>query len=1427
MTDSPTDGPAAMSITVPVPGYLGRVLDTQGQAVGTCFQVAPGVLVTACHILQDLGADTPDSTVRVDPLGGGPIISAHVAAVDELRDLAVLRAEHPFPESVTRIEPTDSITPDTRVTVVGVVAVEDSGHDYRYLQATGSWTGGSLRDETVALGRMQCSDVLTGMSGAPACRLDDGAVVGVISARYNSADGWLRDAVWVARTEYLEHLLSGIAPVEIQRPALGAVVDLLLAVTDHEVRLTGPAALNTVGPHRGAGSGLISAVDEVRRARAGFSGALRGDPVTGVGAASVALGRAGGLLAESFLPEPIANELAGILTQAQAQHIPVRIGMEIAPPWTALPWEALADPRGGRPLALNPLITLYRKVPAGQPSSLGGPLRILVAISAPDSNGSGSSSALDYQHELRNVLDAVRNARGDEAIVRIVPFATAGAIRTALDREPVHVLHLSGHGTPGSIQLENEHGQARQVSADQFVDEAIPPGRMPAVIALSACHTDVAAAADAPSFASRLCQRGAAAVIATETSITDLYATRVFARIYGRLAESAKPEVAAAVSDARRLVQGELTASGNPLEQRVATLDEWATLTVLCAQPALELIDPTAQSPAPHPPQRAAVPGLILRPIGEFVGRRREQRSWPRELLNSGTAGLVLHGIGGIGKTTLAAELSDRILESDPRRTVASLKGPISVDTLFAAVANAVHRAQAESGSLSPRMLNVIAHLRAIDRPWQERLETLRRDVLERAPLLVVLDNFEDNLIPSATSRALSDESVAALLADWTALPGRSRFLITCRYPFVLPEDAHEGLAFHQLAPLTLPETIHLAWALPSLDRLEPAELDQVWRLVGGHPRSLEYLDALLRQGQARYPDVTTRLKRAVRAQLDHSALTTWQHSQISLESALAQTVTLAADDVLLTDLLALLAQVPGAEQLLLGVSLYREPVDTNAVLFQVGIPAPDASNIPGQLAAAERITATLAEAGFAADANPDLNTLPGPLRAAIAQDLLEIQQVPTPPYRAPRDLGAQLDACFNSGLLSASDRTDDVRFFVHRWTATELRDRWADTGLQNEVTAAHLRAAEYWQWRAGSWSQARADDLHDLLEARHHLLEAGEVETASQLAEGVCSQLNTWGAWDLASTLVRDTLARLPQESPRRASWIHQLGNLAYLRGEYAEAERQYHAALTLNKQLGNQAGIATSYHQLGMLAQRQGNHPEAERQYHAALTINEQLGDQANMATSYHQLGILAQQQGNYPEAERQYHAALTLNKQLGNQANMATNYLQLGTLAQDRGDYPEAERIYRAVLATKELLGNQAGIATSHHHLGMLAQQQGNYPEAERQYHAALTIDEQLGNQAGMATSYAARGNLAALVSDLELATHWHVRALEIRLHLEVPDTISNLHALSLFRKYLGPETFNRVVATTATTPNQPETITTLINNFESQHPQDPPN
>ena len=119
-----------------------------------------------------------------------------------------------------------------------------------------------------------------------------------------------------------------------------------------------------------------------------------------------------------------------------------------------------------------------------------------------------------------------------------------------------------------------------------------------------------------------------------------------------------------------------------------------------------------------------------------------------------------------------------------------------------------------------------------------------------------------------------------------------------------------------------------------------------MWRLAGGHPRSLEYLDALLAGGQARYTDVTDRLTAAVTARLGAQDLAVAGRADRAGRGAgrdrdpgrRRRPARRPADPP---------RRVPGAEGLLAGLAVYREPVDHSAVLFQTGQPDPAAEHIP------------------------------------------------------------------------------------------------------------------------------------------------------------------------------------------------------------------------------------------------------------------------------------------------------------------------------------------------------------------------------------------------------------------------------------------------------------------------------------------------
>ena len=576
----------------------------------------------------------------------------------------------------------------------------------------------------------------------------------VLPARFDDTPlpGLLADMVSVdlrKRTpeQCAEMIAAKLAGLDIAAPApsaapLAGPVDLVLAVTGDQVRLAGGGVEVSAG-HGGVRPGLAEAVNETRRARAQVGLPVRGLAGTQAAAGELPLGRAGRLLGESFLPGPVAGELERVLAAAERAHQPVRLGLAVPPELAGLPWEALPSPDGRGPLALHPLVALYRKTEAAA-RRLPGPLRIVVAIAAPDTGG---GAVLDYEQELRNVLAAVRAARAGAADVRVVPFATLSAIRAELDRGPAHVLHITGHGSPGTLALEDEDGSGRPVTADELADLAVPPGQMPPVITLSACYTDAAGSEGGDSFAARLCQRGAAAVIATETSITDLYATRLLAQVYGALAAARDPDIIAALAEARREVQAGLQTSPGPREAQLAGLGEWAAVTVLAGAGSVPVLAPARTAAAGPGPSRPRIAGLAGRQDWYFVGRRREQRHWPADLTGPEISGIVIYGIGGGGKTTLAAELTARVLDREPGRILVSLTGPLTLEGLLGAVISSVRRkllAQAQDAAA----IGALDVAGRADLGWQDRLGILRDEVLDHVPVLLLLDNFEDNLLP-------------------------------------------------------------------------------------------------------------------------------------------------------------------------------------------------------------------------------------------------------------------------------------------------------------------------------------------------------------------------------------------------------------------------------------------------------------------------------------------------------------------------------------------------------------------------------------------------------------------------------------------------------------------------------------------------------
>ena len=266
--------------------------------------------------------------------------------------------------------------------------------------------------------------------------------------------------------------------------------------------------------------------------------------------------------------------------------------------------------------------------------------------------------------------------------------------------------------------------------------------------------------------------------------------------------------------------------------------------------------------------------------------RSAERRRWSADLASPEVAGLVLYGIGGIGKSTLASQIASRLGHLAPEHSVAAVCGEVSAVSLAC---------ESQPGRLT------------------------------------ILDHFDDNLSEEPSGRSVRDPALADLLAGWTG-----KFLITSRRPFTLPWAETGRFSFQHVGPLTRSGAGEFAMSLPALGPLTESERERAWRLTAGHPLTMEYLDAVLARGE-RFGEVAGRIAAAVEArsgQVNRVGSADWPEPT-QLTGPAAELIAQAVGDELFGELFDRLST--GARALLVRASVFRTPVPAGVLAGRPG----------------------------------------------------------------------------------------------------------------------------------------------------------------------------------------------------------------------------------------------------------------------------------------------------------------------------------------------------------------------------------------------------------------------------------------------------------------------------------------------------------
>jgi hypothetical protein len=508
-----------------------------------------------------------------------------------------------------------------------------------------------------------------------------------------------------------------------------------------------------------------------------------------------------------------------------------------------LPWELVA--RDGVFLAVTEQAPLLPVRAASSIATLGAtvtpqnrPLRVLFMATSPE----GVEPVLSYEAEEAVILAATADT-GTELVVE--ESGTLEGLRFCLESYGAgyfDVLHLSGHaavhdGQP-TFLVENELGGLALATADQIARALA--GQWPRLVFVSGCLTGNAPdGGTIPSMSESLVRAGAPTVLGWALPVGDVSATQFAARLYQALAAGQRLDHA--VVRARQQLYTDRSrnwhllrvyADRSPLAPMVTPLHTPKRDRIRVPHAAEEFLDPQTQ--ISRVASRAA-----------FVGRRRVIQRCLRTLkqphVTAGAAqALVLQGMGGLGKSTLAS----RLLERMPTHQRAVWFGRVDLTKFQELTTKVPFPSPQEQIDATELLANAKLDLGV-------RLRFLLDGPLGQTPCLFVFDDFEHgNLEERDGGYVLSPEMaqiLPALLKAIRETSSPSRVIITSRYQF--PAPAGTTIRIEALETLT---EVEQTKKVANLTNLRPGSVtdetikDRAVQAAAGNPRLLDWLDRVV-----------------------------------------------------------------------------------------------------------------------------------------------------------------------------------------------------------------------------------------------------------------------------------------------------------------------------------------------------------------------------------------------------------------------------------------------------------------------------------------------------------------------------------------------------------------------------------------------------
>ena len=975
-----------------------------------------------------------------------------------------------------------------------------------------------------------------------------------------------------------------------------------------------------------------------------------------------------------------------------------------------LPWEMALEGQGRLYLSKNTFAPGAAYAPENPL-----PLKILVMVSSPED--SSVRSRLSFEEEELAILRACGNLFETGQVQ--IDFTEDGSLhnlRQKLKDNHYHILHFSGHGVfhegQGSLELEDEDTQQRQLCKAQDFAAALSatPEHLPALVLLSSCKTAQAGQdSNFSGVAQELLIAKVPAVVAMGWSILDHYANCFAELFYQALAERvALPQAfQKAIQHIRQLQDQELAQA-----QITGLASQWFIPQLYLAGP----LDKIANLEKGEKKLRSTALNFTMKdhPSGYyFVGRRRDKRTLLSALFAQQP--IWLQGQGGLGKSSLAEHLVQRLLAKDiaiqPFVLDENSMDLLALRAMLYAYFNENNRltieieAQRFSEKAPEQVLWLLTELRKVCTP------------------IFVFDNLESFQIEEGNPEFAEQHSELQEILQKLTRNRLGYLIFTGRYP--APAALATSVLQYSLKMVSFGDfwkktqqlrLVSLRQSLLLQQKNAPSNIPQLtnyedliqwlYHTFGGNYRALEFFDEYFSQN----PDKISQLL----ADLDKFPQLYIQETQDTLQRMSANLV--------FERLLALLN--PLEQQTLSYLRRFRRPVLPLALSMQ------DAT--PDYLPALQRLLdLTLIEAHVMAEEENLLAYYAPPL----VKNLLEKARLEWLTF-------SQLKA---GAYFEYVDKELKPKGYNYLEEAYEHYGQVVDEEGLNRC-GKRLSDGYY-------GANLFAKSLHFSMRTFEQL--GNQTDWSIVNRAGLVFDL--YANYKMALELYECCLQMVQQIGDRsgEGTTLNNIGQIYDAKGDYNLALDYLEQSLVIQQEIGNPKEEGITLNNIGQIYKSKGDYDTALQYLERSLGIYRQIGNWKGESSVLNNLSQIHKTRGDFYLALDCLEQSLAIQQRIGNRSGVITVLNNIAGIHRSRGDYDLALDYLQQSLVMAHQIGLKSGEGTILNNISQIHKAKGNYDSALQYLEQSLAIRQQIGDCAGESTTLNNIAGIYIVKKDYDLA------------------------------------------------------------------------